>query len=344
MRMFFVTLLGVPTMLAAEDTKPEIPLSVQVYSVADLVTAADDLGTDQLTQMMLVGSGDDAAYLKVLASAHATQRSAVKDNLAELKELLQTTTVPEDWESSGGSGRISTYQKALSLVVRQHEKGHQEICKLLEQLRRENNIRVFVTIDFLNEEPRDTSDSQPIVIYGGVADSPSPYSPGAAAKQSGTVPISFEQLPQSTPQISSANPTSAPPKPIQTLDDVIAQMKAKHGPTMNDEELREFRERISGLSRSDLRQSVTINNGHSAMVSIHSLLKANAVVSLDRKYVDVQFSLGMLGFRSNSLRIPSGETAIVQGAIEDEVITVLVTAEIQVPEEPEKLASTPTEK
>lgn len=341
MRMFFVALLCIPTMLVAEDTKPQVPLSVRVYSVADLVCVSDENGTDQLTQMLLAGSGDEAAYLKVLASAHSTQKSAIKDNLAELKELLQTTTVPEDWEPSGGSGRISTYQKALSLVVRQHEKGHQEICELLEQLRRENNIKVLVTMEAFEDTSRPTSDSQPMVTYGGVVDSPFPYAQTTAANQGGTVPVSFEQPQPATIQGSPANPPSAKPEPIQTMDEVIAQMKAKHGSSMNDAELQEFRAGISGLSRSALRQSATINNGHSAIVSMQCMSKATTVVSSDRRHVDVQFSLGIQGFGPKSLRIPDGETKIFRMGAEDEFITVLLTAEIQVPEEPEELATTP---
>lgn len=394
MRMFFVAVLCVPALLAADDTDPQNQVTVRVYSVADLVAAPDANGADHLRQMLLLETSNEGELIKSLTSGPDKERSAVEANMHELRELLQTTTVPEDWEDVGGRGRISTYQKTLSLVVRQHEKGHQEICELLEQLRRENDVKVFVTVEVLKDSHTTIgTQCQPMAIYGGATNSVNPYGfVPVAGSPSGTVPASYSQppppqaripqqpaatalpapaLPQAAtptpstpgdayilrepqkpadgtatgqsatkPQFAVRAPAVKPEKP-QSIDDIISEMRAKHGASMNADELKQFRLSVKDLAVSELRQSTTINNGHSALVGVSS---TTTVISPDRRFVDVQFSMPFHGLGANSARIADGETSVFRLNTNGESMTVLLTAKIQVPKEAEEKVSVPTKK
>lgn len=59
--------------------------------------------------------------------------------LALLGEIIMATVAPDSWDVRGGPGSVRTYDKTMSLVIRQTEQAHQEIRYVIGSLRRLRN-------------------------------------------------------------------------------------------------------------------------------------------------------------------------------------------------------------
>lgn len=359
------------TPLCAVASDPDLQaLQVRVYPVADLVAQPAEIGQSAMTQMLLLQQlGATADVLNNAAGKESREETAIGRNLDELAELLRTTTVPEQWESGGGQGRIATYRKTLSLVVRQTEQGHAEIADLLQMLRRENSLRVEVSVEYLEKKTQAVCHppaTQGYTMISGVPQyspyaSPIPASPVPAAAApyvarpqpadgavirpvSGSYPAALvtETTPD-TPQPASQPAKVAESKTLntdETLATVLKELTKKHGRTMDEQELEEFRERTAKYVSTQLLQKSTQSNGRSRAAG---LLVTSSIISPDRRFVDVTVSMpSEAGMVNGAVRIPDGETATVHLAQTDgdgDALTLLVTARIQLIEEEEELIS-----
>lgn len=398
MRVLLLTLavlMTAGTTVRADDEKSAAV--VRVYPVADLVAQPADVADSGVTRLLLLQqAAASAEALQTALGKESKEDAAISRNLKELADLLQTTTVPNEWEVTGGEGRISTYNKTLSLVVRQTERGHDEITELLERLRQENNIRVELTIEYLEETKQQVCQPavpQAYTIPAGY----SPYASPATQPYSMPVPQTYPAAAQAyVPQVFSAQPSTrqpvgepvAPPivpakpakslppskptptavydqppaaapnvyqalqpsvvqrsskpsvvqKPVASLADVLAELSKKHGSSMDDEESREFREKVKAVAKTQLLQKSVQTNGRSRMAGP---LVTSSIISPDRRFVDVSVSLpSESGTTNGAVRIPDGDTVTVQLPQSDsgEFVTLLVRAKIRVPEEAEEKA------
>ena len=59
----------------------------------------------------------------------------VKPDFEMLKAFITSRVRPESWDENGGPAAIQEYGKNLSLVISQTKEGHEEIAKLLSEIR-----------------------------------------------------------------------------------------------------------------------------------------------------------------------------------------------------------------
>lgn len=88
--------------------------------------------------------------------APAGMGGAVLADFETLKELIRETINPDSWEETGGEGfgRMREFPLSLSLVISNTEEVHEKIAKLLQQLRRLQDVQITIEVRFitLNDE------------------------------------------------------------------------------------------------------------------------------------------------------------------------------------------------
>lgn len=125
-----------------ESEVEELPLTVRLYPVADLVV---DFAPK-------AGGGTTAVEsspfpTKAAAAAQSPQQKSL-EHLAELSVVLQTVVAPGSWEMSGGQGRVTIHGRTFSLIVLQADDVHEEIAELLSQIRREQELEIRLQVDY----------------------------------------------------------------------------------------------------------------------------------------------------------------------------------------------------
>lgn len=70
-------------------------------------------------------------------------------DFGSLMQLIETTIVPDTWESVGGVSNMFPYQQNLSLVVSTTSEVHDQIADLLESLRRLQNLQITIEVRFI---------------------------------------------------------------------------------------------------------------------------------------------------------------------------------------------------
>lgn len=358
--------------------KADEPVRVVVYSVADLVAELPGgPGNGCQLQAMVSQLELSGVGLSAPMTGESAEEEAIEKNLAELAELIQTIAAPEAWSNAGGPGRIAEHRKSLSLVIRQTDEAHEEVLQLLEQLRRENDVKVEVTFEFLEEIKKPVQQAayrespggpaaftRPSAAYSGAyapaqspqypAGQPTPY-PSVPAQQSQyqqpqlqpsvVQPLPVEPLPvqpvnRAPVPASNANTRLTTPQPnvavqntepAESLQDVVQALAARHGATMNEDELKEFREKIAKSATCQFVQSTTLTNGRSQLVVA---VTAKPLISPDRRFIDMYLVSPLVPVFGSTVRIPDGESAVFQLLDGDGGETsVLVTAKIRIPEE-----------
>ncbi len=66
-----------------------------------------------------------------------------------LMELIQTTVVPDTWETLGGPSTMSPYIQNNSLVISTTSEVHDQIAELLASLRRLQNLQITIEVRFI---------------------------------------------------------------------------------------------------------------------------------------------------------------------------------------------------
>ena len=320
MRIHFAALT--PLLLSTCFATDPGELKVSVYPVADLVSSPAQ--TASLNPLLLQQANITLDAVNSLAGNESAEERAIAANLDELVGLIQTIAVPDDWDQVGGAGRIASHRKTLSLVIRQTESGHAEIHELLEQLRRQNNITVEVTLEYLEQKiahRHSVLSPSPNVVPVAEIRTPSPE--GYIAPRTGQT---------------NTSQTKTPPRQVQIedLDEIIQELSKVHGPSMNDKELAEFRKRISPAADVSFLQTIQLANGRSRLVAVVSA-SATSVISTDRRHVDLYLANFLTGGQFTSARIPDGESVLLKILDEDgDSYTLLAKAKIKVIEEPEE--------
>ncbi|HUT88588.1 MAG TPA: M56 family metallopeptidase [Thermoguttaceae bacterium] len=120
---------ALPMAHSVHDLLAKYPQSVKVYDVADLVVPL--VGPEGV----VVG----ASYNEPVTGANAPEA-----DYESLIDLIETTVAPDTWEVVGGPGTIAPLKTNLSLVVNQTQEVHEEIVDLLEQLRRMQDVQLFL--------------------------------------------------------------------------------------------------------------------------------------------------------------------------------------------------------
>ncbi|WP_246151491.1 type II secretion system protein GspD [Rubripirellula reticaptiva] len=70
-------------------------------------------------------------------------------NFDNLIELIQTTVVPDTWDTLGGPSTMREYAQNLSLVISTTSDVHDQIADLLESLRRLQNLQITIEVRFI---------------------------------------------------------------------------------------------------------------------------------------------------------------------------------------------------
>ncbi|MBX3443268.1 MAG: hypothetical protein KF774_12750 [Planctomyces sp.] len=147
-------------------------LKVKTYQVADLVipitiptpqsmlrpgTGFSSQGSpyarsmDPMTGLPQVPAGGDPGNpfgLSTSAPA-AIPGSRTNADFASLTQLITGVIEPDSWLENGGQASIDQHESTLSLVIRQTQRGHEEIADLLEQLRRLQDLQVTIEVRFI---------------------------------------------------------------------------------------------------------------------------------------------------------------------------------------------------
>ncbi len=143
-------------------------LIAKTYQVADLVipitvpgsSSALRPGTgygpfdNQLSPGLpqIPNGSDPFANLSAMAPNAAQKSMAGPGSNADfesLTNLLTDVIDPQSWAENGGQATVNSHESTLSLVIRQTQRGHEEIADLLEQLRRLQDLQVTIEVRFI---------------------------------------------------------------------------------------------------------------------------------------------------------------------------------------------------
>jgi hypothetical protein len=104
-------------------------------SDSDSQSLAQQLSREFEQQMQVVSRGTGGPVGIISQASGAWGGGAIRDNAAQLIELIQKTIEPESWDVNGGNGAIFFYQPLNALVVRATSEVHFEIGGAMGALR-----------------------------------------------------------------------------------------------------------------------------------------------------------------------------------------------------------------
>lgn len=110
-----------------EETSAEKLITI-LYSVSDLLSAIPQPVVTTVT------SNEVVPMPRPVVPGTALNAAGVRWDFAPLVELIRTSIEPESWET--GRGTIIPHKETISLVIRQTQNGHDQIQKMLSQLRK----------------------------------------------------------------------------------------------------------------------------------------------------------------------------------------------------------------
>ncbi|MEQ1827019.1 MAG: hypothetical protein ABL921_13775 [Pirellula sp.] len=73
-------------------------------------------------------------------------------NYFELRNLIETTINPDQWQAAGGTSQMQEFRQNLSLVVTAPQETHEAIADLLKSLRSLQNLQVTIEVRFIQLE------------------------------------------------------------------------------------------------------------------------------------------------------------------------------------------------
>jgi general secretion pathway protein D len=73
-------------------------------------------------------------------------------NYFELRNLIETTINPDQWQAQGGTSQMQEFRQNLSLVVTAPQETHEAIADLLKSLRSLQNLQVTIEVRFIQLE------------------------------------------------------------------------------------------------------------------------------------------------------------------------------------------------
>jgi general secretion pathway protein D len=77
---------------------------------------------------------------------------AAMANYFELRNLIETTISPDQWQAAGGNSSMQEFRQNLSLVVTAPQETHEAIADLLKSLRSLQNLQVTIEVRFIQLE------------------------------------------------------------------------------------------------------------------------------------------------------------------------------------------------
>ncbi|HVJ84502.1 MAG TPA: hypothetical protein VM452_02595, partial [Caulifigura sp.] len=144
-------------------------LTPKVYQVADLVipitvpgstanlrpgTGYEPFDNQKQPGLPQIANGADPfANLSTMLPSAGTAKSMTgagsNADFQSLTNLLMDVIDPQSWVENGGQATVNSHESTLSLIVRQTQRGHEEIADLLDQLRRLQDLQVTVEVRFI---------------------------------------------------------------------------------------------------------------------------------------------------------------------------------------------------
>lgn len=303
---------------AAVASAEDKPLTIRVYSVADLAVDPPDSSLAMMTALM-AGESSEKMLSGYPAIAEARDKSVLR-RLEELQELVQSVVAPGEWDQSGGPGRVATNVSTRSLIVRQHAEVHDEIVELLTQLRQENSVRIEIRAEVFEQKSapvKQSAHSQKVSSADYPAPPPTPgpglQPPKANAEDGGVVHAK---------QTETTN-EAAPPK----LEDVLRQAADRFGPTISPDEQEQFRELLDTAATSEHQQTVQLRNGDTAFLLVAGF---TPVVGPDRENVSLHMTTFWAPNNNRTLDLRDGESMVAQVFTNDgDSYTMLLTARVR---------------
>lgn len=98
------------------------------------------------------------APVRKMVTVHATGKQAeegkplpppVKPDFEALEAFITSRILPESWDENGGPAAIQAYGENLSLVISQTKEGHEEIAKLLSEIRHAKRRQVSLDMHII---------------------------------------------------------------------------------------------------------------------------------------------------------------------------------------------------
>ncbi len=126
----------IPLAISNEATEKELPGNASVLAQMGVPGAGS----------MANGSPDNPP---APGYTPAGMGGGVVADFSTLMTLIQETIDPDSWEENGGNGRMSPFPLSLSLVISNTEETHEKIAKLLQQLRRLQDVQITIEVRFI---------------------------------------------------------------------------------------------------------------------------------------------------------------------------------------------------
>ncbi|MEZ6068056.1 MAG: hypothetical protein R3B90_20615 [Planctomycetaceae bacterium] len=299
----------------------ELDLTIQVYNVADLVVQPK-----QPTPGAFFAAVEGSPHGTTVEPAGTSAEQQMLQNLSELSLLLQSTILPSSWEMAGGQGRVSMHGNTCCLVVAQYPEVHAEIASLLDDLRREQDLGVFLTIELYSGELKS---NQPASVPQSAEDVISAIE--TTTENEGVVQISDESH-------SDANRTAAPPLDRQT---VWERIQLEGGVSIAADELAEYRDLIRRCIQLQMVHRFNLQNGRPTFAYP---LNCTAVVSANRRSVRLMVEPARLGPKApltniglSEVRLADGQGVVLPLLMDSEWLVAVIRAEIVSVDEDESL-------
>jgi type II secretory pathway component GspD/PulD (secretin) len=212
----------------------------------------------------------------------AGSQERTKDQMAEiLKELIKNTIAKDKWEDMGGTGSIQYFPMGLALVINQPQEVQEDIQRLLETLRKLQDLQVSVElravlvsetfferigVDFNMNITTPTSPTEAALTTGNFVPAPFVNRVGQGVNlvsgltQAGTltpdlnIPIQNNTFAFTTPQFGGYQPQAGLNLGLAFLSDIQVFM---------------FLQAVQGDRRAHIMQSpkITVYNGQTAFIS-----------------------------------------------------------------------------
>jgi general secretion pathway protein D len=128
---------------------------VQLMPVSSMELAQGSANTMQPSKMaptmlgQYAGMGSQGSFGAGGSSMGGRNGGGSFADFQSLISLIETTVVPDTWESLGGPSTMAEYPQNLSLVISTTSDVHDQIADLLESLRRLQNLQITIEVRFI---------------------------------------------------------------------------------------------------------------------------------------------------------------------------------------------------
>jgi general secretion pathway protein D len=138
---------------AYQMSNPQTDVQLMPVSSMELAQgSANSMQPSKMAPTMLgqyAGMGSQGGFGSGGSSMGGRSGGGSFADFQSLISLIETTVVPDTWESLGGPSTMAEYPQNLSLVISTTSDVHDQIADLLESLRRLQNLQITIEVRFI---------------------------------------------------------------------------------------------------------------------------------------------------------------------------------------------------